>query len=202
MEETLPDKDFGSNRAVPPAGKGKSATLVPHIVAVVAAVVLVAAFFLPYGSANEDYRESVAGHEDAQYVEGIDITVGDMLDISLLNYTRGNLELGDYTNSETGTQAGIGYTLYAGIYIAAAVLPAIALLFAIFKKAIPTAIFGLLTLGLTNTIHWDFADRAILPSSTHDWGIASTVYLVFSIVLIAAAIWLAVEKRREKARRA
>ena len=173
MEETLQEKDLGAGGTVPSANKGRSATLVPHIVAIVAAVALVAAFFLPYGSANEDYRESVAGHEDAQYVEGIDITVGDMLDISLLDYARGNLELGDYTNSETGTAAGIGYTLYAGIYIAAAVLPAIALLFAIFKKAIPTAIFGLLTLGLAHLIHWDFADRAILPSSTHDWGIAS-----------------------------
>lgn len=37
-----------------------------------------------------------------------------------------------------------------------------------------------------------------MPSSTHDWGAAPTIFVIAVVVLLAAAAWLFAIKRRDK----
>lgn len=55
----------------------------PRRIAVVAALIAIAAFFLPYISATDDYRESMRHFVADKLIDGVDITVGEMMDLSL-----------------------------------------------------------------------------------------------------------------------
>ena len=55
----------------------------PRRIAVVAALIAIVAFFLPYISATDDYRERMQYFADDKLIDGVDITVGEMMDLSL-----------------------------------------------------------------------------------------------------------------------
>ena len=56
-----------------------------------------------------------------------------------------------------------------------------------------------LALAASRLLVWDFTDRGVLPSSTHDWGVAPTIYVAAALLLVVAAIWLFMVKRKAKA---
>ena len=58
---------------------------------------------------------------------------------------------------------------------------------------------AVLVLAGSRLLVWDFGDRGVLPNSTHDWGIAPTIYIIAFVILLAAAVWLFVMKRKVKA---
>lgn len=65
---------------------GKSGTLIPKVISVVAVIAMVAAFFLPFVSATGDYREWLLENPDTVQSEEISMTNADMADLSLLAY--------------------------------------------------------------------------------------------------------------------
>lgn len=169
-------------------GTGAPMRLIARIVMVVAALGLVAAFFLPWASAGEDYREAAELAPDVMFYEPTGLTVEGATDLSLFEYTQ-----------VYGSMSGTGWEIYQYIMYAALGVAAITLVLAALGKPVGAAVFGILTLAASRLLVWDFEDRGVLPNGTHDWGIAPVIYLVAAVVLIAAAVWMLVLKRQAKA---
>ena len=167
---------------------GAKVRLIARIAMVVAAIALVAAFFLPWASADAEYREAAAQLPDVMYYEPTGLTAADAADLSLFEYAQ------VYGSMEDSPWVMYQYIIFAGLAIAA-----FALALATWGKPIGAAVFAILILAFSRLMVWDFSDRGVLPNSTHDWGIASTVFVIGSIALIVASIWLFVLKRQEKA---
>lgn len=166
-------------------------TLIPAVVAIVAAAALVAAFFLPFGSANDEYRQTLASVPDEWVDEAVGITASDAMDMSLFEYAK---VYGNYSAQVPGA----GWEIIVGIIIAVGVLSALTLLFAVARKATPTAVFAILAFGVAQLLIESFAESGIVPSSAYDVGVAQVVYAVASFTAIAAAIWLFIAKYRAK----
>lgn len=171
------------------AGGGISRCVVARIIMVVAALGLVAAFVLPWASAGKEFRTAAAALPEVMFYEPTGMTVADATDLSLLEYAQ--------VYGSMGNESAV-WMVYVVIMYAAAGASVLALVLAALGKPIGAGVFAVITLGISRLLVWDFGDRGVLPNSTHDWGMAPTIYLVAAIVLIAAAIWMFVLKRQEK----
>lgn len=165
------------------------AVLVLRIAMMVAAAALATSFFLPWGAADEEYREAAASvSPDMMFYEPTGLTVSDAADLSLLEYAQ-----------VYGSMGGNGWDILAAIIYAIPALSLIALLFAALGKPIVSTVFGVLALVVTRFIVWDFTERGVLPSGTHDWGIAPAIYLAATFAIVVLAVAMVVLKRRSKA---
>lgn len=162
--------------------------IVARATMVIAAMALVAAFFLPWAAADEEYRDAAAQVPDAMYYEPVGMTVEEAVDLSLIEYAQ-----------LYGSMEGTGWVIYQYLIYAGVAVAAIALVLAMLGKPIGATVFAVLTLAISRVLVWDFGDRGVLPNDTHGWGIATTVFIVAAIALVAAALWMFVLKRREKA---
>ena len=178
----------GTNNTINPADKKAPVMLIARIALAVAAALLVAAFFLPWASADEEFREGAAALPDFMFYEPADMTVADACDISLLEYAQ-----------VYGSMEGTAWVVYMVVMYAGLALSVVALLLAAFGKPIGTAVFAVLACAVSRLLVWDFGDRGVLPSSTHDWGAAPTVYLIATVAVVALAIWLVILRRQAKA---
>ena len=162
--------------------------IVARAAMVIAAIALVAAFFLPWAAADDEYRDAAAQVPDVVYYEPVGMTVEEAADLSLIEYAQlyGSMEGTDWVIYQ--------YLIYAGVAVAA-----IALVLAALGKPIGATIFAVLAFAISRLLVWDFGDRGVLPNSTHDWGIAPTVYILGLVVVLAASVWMFMLKRREKA---
>lgn len=176
----------------PETEKNERLGMIAVITTIVAAALLVAAFFLPYAAGTPEFREGLSSMSVNLYSETLGMTNQELADISLFEYAR------IYGASE---ELGMG-DAYAMIYVpciaAVGVLGALALLFAALRKPVPVIVFSVLTVALTFLLNWDFEDRGVIPSSSYDWGVARWVYLVAGIAAIALAIWQIVLRRQLK----
>lgn len=163
------------------------APLVARIVMVVAALGLVAAFFLPWASADEEYRAAAAKAPEFMYYEPTGLTVADAQDLSLLEYAQ-----------VYGSMEG-AWPIYMVVMYATVAVSVLAFILTVCGKPIGAMVFGVLALAASRLLVWDFTDRGVLPNSTHDWGVAPTVYLAAAVVLVVAAVVAAVLKHRKKA---
>lgn len=171
-----------------PAVVSPKALLAARVVLAIAAAALVAAFFLPWGSADEEFREAaMSAPSDLMFYEPAGLTVEGATDLSLLEYAQ-----------VYGSMGNASWGLLAAIIYAVLVFSVLALLLSVLGKPIGTAVFGILCFAVTRFLAWDFADRGVLPNSTHEWGVASGVYLAAIVVLIVTAVALWLLKRRRK----
>lgn len=169
---------------------GKRAGTVPtalRAAMAVAAIVLVAAFFLPWASAGEEYREAAAQLPDIMVYEPLGMTAADAEDLSLLEYAQvyGSM-----------AQTSPAWGIYAAIVYAGLAAAALALVLGALGKPIGAAVFAVLTLGISRVLIWDFTDRGVLPNSTHTWGVAPAVLLAAAMCLIVLAVATVVLRRR------
>lgn len=156
---------------------------IASVATMVAALLLVVAFFLPYAAGTQEFREGLSSMSANPYSETLGMSNEDLADISLFEYVRiygasGELGMGDAFAA-----------VYVPLTVAPAVLGVLTLLFVALRKPIPSIIFSVLTVALTFLLNWDFEDRGVIPSSNYDWGIARWVYLVAGIAVIACAVW-------------
>ncbi|MCI7730706.1 hypothetical protein [Enorma burkinafasonensis] len=180
----------GTNNTINPVDKKAPVMLIARIALAVAAALLVVAFFLPWASADEEFREGAAALPDFMFYEPAGMTVADACDISLLEYAQ-----------VYGSMEGTAWVVYMVVMYAGLALSVVALLLAVLGKPIGTAVFAALACAVSRLLVWDFGDRGVLPSSTHDWGVVPTVYLIATAAVIALAAWLFALKRKDKAQR-
>lgn len=151
---------------------------------IVFAALLVAAFFLPYASAVEEYRAVL----DQLSENPFGLANEELADISLLEYVR------IYLNAAPEAFVAV----YVPLTVAPAVLGVLTLLFSALRKPVPAIVFSVVTLGVTSLLSWDFEDRGVLPSDTYDWGVARWVYLAAGAAVIVCAIWQIVLRRQAR----
>lgn len=162
------------------------------VATIVAALLLVVAFFLPYASGTQEFREGLSSMAANPYSETLGMSNEDLTDISLFEYVRiygasGELGMGDAFAA-----------VYVPLTVAPAVLGVLTLLFAALRKPIPSIVFSVLAVALTFLLNWDFEDRGVIPSSSYDWGIARWVYLVAGVAVIACAVWQIVLRKQSR----
>lgn len=168
--------------------------MIASVATIVAALLLVVAFFLPYASGTQEFREGLSSMSANPYSETLGMSNEDLADISLFEYVRvysasGELGMGDAFAA-----------VYVPLTVAPAVLGVLTLLFAALRKPVPSIVFSVLTVALTFLLNWDFEDRGVIPSSSYDWGIARWVYLVAGVAVIACAVWQIVLRKQSKQR--
>ena len=176
----------------PEIEKNKQLGTIAVIVTIVAAALLVAAFFLPYASGTQEFRAGLASMSANPYSEALGMSNQELADISLFEYAR------IYGASGERGMCDSFAMIYLPFSAAVGVLGVLTLLFAALRKPIPVIAFSALTVALSFLLNWDFEDRGVIPSSSYDWGVARWVYLVAGIAVVALAIWQIVLRRQLK----
>ena len=171
----------------------KNYITLPRIIAVLAALVAVASFFLPYISATEEYSEYIAAHADEKIYSSVDVTVGDLENMSLFTYAKVYMQGGE----EIFRSAAGGY-FTGGIYAAVGVFAVLTALAALGKKPILTFFMNAIMGIAFYMVNWDITDRNIMPDSNRLWGLSYHLYYPLVAVIAIAAIWMFVAKRKMK----
>lgn len=157
----------------------------PQFIAVLLTLAAIAAFFLPYISSTEEYAKYLDQITDITVSETIDMTYGEMKDLSLFEYAKVYLkEFGDETY-------GIFYAVLTG---SVGVFSFFAFLCASKKKPILLFIFSALIGLVSYSINIDFIQRGIMPNSNRVWGISHEILIPIAIALCACAIWMLIAK--------
>ena len=164
-----------------------------RIATIFVSLIVIAAFFLPFINATEDYAEYLKLHENEKVFETADITVGEMESMSLYTYAKVYFQAGEEIYGEQA--AGIVYLVLIG---GIGALGLISCLWALAKKPILLLLNSLLIGGAFYLTIWDFTDRGIMPDSNRVWGISYYMIYPCVVLLIICAIWMFVEKRRAK----
>lgn len=170
-----------------PGSQGVPQKLIARVALVIAAIGIISAFFLPWGSAGAEWREAAAQAPDVMFYEPTGLTVSDAADLSLLEYAQVYGLMGDTV-----------WVMYAYIVYAGIAFGAVAVVLAALARPVGAAVPGALAFAISRLLVWDFGDRGVLPNSTHDWGAAPTIFVIAAVALVVAAVWLFMIKRREK----
>ena len=165
---------------------------IASVVTMVAALLLVVAFFLPYAAGTQEFREGLGSMSANPYSETLGMSNDDIVDLSLAEYVRIYSAAGELGMPEEFA------AIYVPLTVAPAVLSVLTLLFAVLRKPIPSTVFSVLTVALTFLLNWDFEDRGVIPGSNYDWGIARWVYLAAGVGVIACAIWQIVQRKQSQ----
>lgn len=165
---------------------------IPFLITLIGSVLLLVMILLPYASAKDDYKEYLKSEPKNYYVSEIKMTNASAVNISMLEYCR--------IYAETARQG-----IYKEVSIICIVLISLftflsllTLLMSLLKKAIGIIIFDLLALAIFWLIHFDYADRGVLPTNSYGWGIANYLTYIAGIAIAMGAVWLFVEKRKFK----
>jgi len=130
---------------------------------------------------------------DDKLIDGVDITVGEMMDLSLFKYALVYQQGGDTLLHSSGS--GMIYTV---LYSAVPVFAILIMLAALRKRPLLTLLCDLLMGGAIWIINWDFADRGIMPDNDRLWAIAYYLYYPLAVIIAICAIWMFIEKRKIK----
>lgn len=171
--------------------------LFPFLAMLIGSLMLVVTLFLPFASATEDYKERLEEYSDSMYVEELDMTNEEAINISLFEFAR------IYSvAAEMGMSKGVSIACMV-IIAAFGAFALLTLLFSVLKKPIPTIIFNLLAFAVFRITKWDFEDRGVIPNSNYDWGMAQYIcYIGIVVVMVGAAALLIVKIKDKKQRKA
>lgn len=163
----------------------------PSIVAIIASAMLIVAFFLPFASSVGDFRSSLEAHSEEWVDESMGITASDAVDLSLFEYAKAY-----------GSMPSLGWDeswmILAAIIASVGICAAATLVFALLRKATPTAVFAFCTVAISRAVVWDFGSRGVVPTDSYELGIAPAIYLAAGTVVVIAAIWLFFAKFKAK----
>lgn len=174
--------------------KIKNKMFAPFCVSLIGSLMIIAAFFLPYTSATDNYKVYLENNPDEMYAEEISMTNENAVGISMLEYARifgFATEMDDEWSQEVGI-ADLTVIVSIGLF------SLLTLLFSLLKKPVPTIIFNLLNFGAFRLLSWDFEDRGVIPSGNFDWSISYYLYHICALIVIAGAVWCLVTKIQAK----
>lgn len=134
------------------------ADVLPWVASALGAFLLVVAFFLPYATGTDEYKERIAANPEGMSIESIGMTNADAADVSMMEYTRAYMSAEMLGVSEF-------YLIYVPLMAGLLVCALLALLFSVLRKPIPVMVFSVFTLGLSLLINWDFEDRGSCPAA-------------------------------------
>lgn len=166
----------------------KPGVSIPFVITLIGALLLIASFFLPLASATGKYREYLQKYPEELYAEEINMTNGEAMDISLLEFDRmyaAAAKLGLYKDTAIACMVIISiFGLFALLIT----------LFTALRKPAVIIVLSLLSLGVFQLIMWDFEDRGVLPSNNFGYGIAGAVCYAGIVTVFIGAILLLVKR--------
>ena len=162
------------------------------IAMLIGSAILLLTLFMPFASATDEYKEALEKFSDSMYIEELNMTNEEAINISLFEFIR-------IYSSETGKEISNDLSIVYVVVIAAfAVFALLTLLFSILRKSIPV-IVNILTFAVLRLIIWDFEDRGVISNSRYDWGIAQYIgYIGIAIVMVGAVALLVVKMKDKK----
>lgn len=165
----------------------------PRLIIIMAAICAIIAFFLPYISATDEYRAYINSRLDEKPFDTVDITIGEMADMSLFTYAKTYFQGGEelLRSKDSGIFYGILMSSVAGCAV-------LIILAALWKKPILTLIFDVFMAGSFYLINWDFIDRRIMPDNNRVWAISYHLYYPLAAIIAVCAIWMFVIKHKAK----
>lgn len=169
--------------------------LYPFLAMLIGSLMLVVTLFIPFASATEDYKESLEEYSDSMYVEELDMTNEEAINISLFEFARIYSVAAEMGMSKSVSIACIVIIAAFGVFAL------LTLLFSALKKPIPAIVFNLLAFVVFRITKWDFEDRGVIPNSNYDWGIAQYICYIGVIVVVVGAVALLVVKIKDKKQR-
>lgn len=167
---------------------------ITFLVTLTGSFIVLAAFFLPYASATEEYRDFLKSYFQEMNVAEIGMTNGDAINVSLFEFAKMYGVIYRSVDKELGM---IIMTIIGAI----GVLSLITVLFAALKKPIGILIFNCLTYGAFSMLTWDFRDRGVMPNSDYNWGISYYLYYIGSGIIFVSTLWLLISKIKLKPRK-
>lgn len=165
---------------------------IPFLMTLIGSVLLLAMILLPYASAKDDYKEYLKSNPKSYYVSEIQMTNESAVNISMLEYFRMYAE-----TARQGIHKEISIICIVLISLFA-FFSLLTLLMSMLKKSIGMIIFDMLALAVFWLLHFDFADRGVLPTDSYGWGVANYLTYISGIAVLIGAVWLFVEKRKMK----
>jgi hypothetical protein len=94
--------------------------------------------------------------------------------------------------------AGNEGNIYIIIVAAIGIFALIGLICAIFKKAIPTIVFTILSFLVFAFLSFDFYHRGEIPNENYNWGLGYYIFYVATILAIIGAVWMLIVKHKAK----
>ncbi len=158
----------------------------PSLIALVAAVLMLVALFLPYASARPGFTAIIQDLPEDACIDGTNITLRSTLRVSMVEFLK------IYKSSESG-QA-LAKTL--GSFVMAMGLAAVlAGLFAVLKKSVPMLFCGVLGFAAFYLHNGNYGNRGVLPGAEYRFGVGYYLFATAAIVLIAAGFWMLRERK-------
>ncbi len=170
----------------------KSQLPLPAVIGIVSSLLLVVCLVLPYAVATSSGETFFMAYSGQSAIEGLDMTADQMASMSLVDFARVYSALGSTGHiKEPGA-------LYIGLVATMGACSLVMALCFAKRRPIVAIAFGIIAFGAFMLQTADYTSRGVVPSDNYGWGIA--YYLAFAafVVALVAAIWLFVERRRNK----
>lgn len=161
--------------------------------ALAGAIIVCAAFFLPYGTANKEYRQELEQYSSEISIPELGMNNKDIEDMSMPEYIRTYLYAREVNMANEAVVVGV--VVVIGLI---GILSCITLLLTILKKPVAVIIVNTLALGAFRLLCYDFEDRGVIGNSGYNWGIAYYLYYIGIAVVYAGAVWMFLLKRKRK----
>lgn len=171
----------------------KNRTLLPCIVATIAAMISIAGLFLPYIGSTPEYADYLNSVSNQKPFDTADITAATSVDLSLYEYAKTYWQGSDEIFGNKAV--GVFYTI---IFVSPGIFGFFALLCALRKKGIPLILQSLIIGGSSYLISWDVVDRGIMPNYGRVWGISHVLYYPVAGILLICGVWIFIVKRKMK----
>lgn len=161
----------------------------PLIAAIAASAILCISGFLPYTVATGDLSSFIQGTSGLSLFGQSSLTIADVQSPSLFSWAT--------IFFAADLDQGNGSVILSLIIRAAGLFSLLSLLFSALRKATPTAIFALLSMGTLAMISSMF-DSALLASGIYQWGFGHTLGFISAFLTIASSVWLFAAKHSAK----
>lgn len=161
---------------------------VAKIIAVIGAVCMLLTVFLPYSTATQKQKDNLNRYPDAVLYEELGMKAKDLLNLSLMEYTR-------VYSSDTSLGNDIG-VLYIVLLAVIGGMTLLALLKTIKGKPVGSLVFTGISLAAFLLLRFDFVDRGVVPSESYTWGFGYYLFYIGIIAVAAGAVWQFAIKRR------
>lgn len=161
----------------------------PTITTIAASAILCISGFLPYTVATGDLSSFIQGNSGLSLLGQSSLTIADLQSPSLFSWAT--------IFFAADLDQGNGSVVLSLVIWAAGLFSLLSLLFSALRKATPSAIFALLSIGTLAMISSMF-DGALLTNGIYQWGFGHTLGFISAFLTIASSIWLFVAKRSAK----
>lgn len=171
----------------------KQNTFIPFVVLLVATIMTIASFFLPYTSVTPERRELIEQFPDGIFVEEIGMTNKDIADMSLVEYFK------VYSYMANNNQSVSDSVICITMICVTALFTLLIALFVCLRRAVPIIVFSILDFGIFCLLGKSFEILGVGGKyGSYEFSVAYYLFIIALIIIFAAAIWLLIVKMKNK----